>query len=99
MQSATASSAQPQDGRPSVAPTAPASNPSLPPTLLVRDAVAVSGVSRRSVYYWMKAGLLPWVEKNGHRRVTVADIERAKTYRRNQKEGMIDVQSPVASHQ
>jgi predicted site-specific integrase-resolvase len=71
--------------------SAPSPASKLPPTLLVHHAAKLAGVSRRSVYYWMQAGLLPWVEKNGHRRVTVADIERAKTYRRHQKEGIIDV--------
>jgi excisionase family DNA binding protein len=59
-------------------------------SVLIAEAVARLGVSRRTVYYWIKRGRLETVRTaaGGSQRVTVESIGRAlrfKRYRRPRK--------------
>lgn len=50
-------------------------------TLNIDQAVAASGVSRRTLYYWMAIGRLPHVAVLKHRRMRLSDILAVKAQR------------------
>jgi len=50
-------------------------------TVNVHQAAAASGVSRRCLYYWMAEGRLPYARTDLGRRVTLADVFKAKRTR------------------
>lgn len=45
------------------------------------QAATAAGISRRTLYYWMAHGLLPYVVQQGGRRVTLSHVLRLKARR------------------
>jgi hypothetical protein len=52
-----------------------------PRTVNLDQAVRIAGRTRRTLYYWMRDGVLPFVQiKPGHRRMTRGDLLLARQY-------------------